>query len=158
MSNGTDERTALKDDIRSRLRTKLIGRRAWSFALNVTLFGAAIISVAVGFIVQHKAQILGFSNESLSTTLAFMAAVLSTMAATGRFEQKWRANRLTYESLEELQIDLLNSDADLVKARERLKTILRMHNEEIMGGVRHAWPGNGADTETITGTTRGDQK
>jgi hypothetical protein len=76
-----------------------------------------------------------------SYILAFCAAALSALAATGGFDRKWRANRLSRGRLDELRIDFMDSNADLRIIRERLKNIIRMHDQEVLGGGLQASPG-----------------
>jgi hypothetical protein len=142
MSNSANERAEVDSEIKYWRKRWRFGQKGWSFANHVALFGAAIISVAIGFIVQIKTPILEkLSNDTLSTILAFCAAALSALAATGGFDRKWRANRLSRGRLDELRIDFMDSNADLRIIRDRLKNIIRMHDQEVLGGVLQASPG-----------------
>ena len=158
MGNSADDREELKREIQYLLKRRRAGQKAWSFAHHVSLFGTAIISVAIGYIVQLKTPLFSVSNANLSTGLAFCAAVLATLAANGGFERKWRANRLSRGRLDELWIDFMDSDADLAKARERLINIVRMHDQEILGGAPQK-PRGGSSLRGGTGAggSPGDQ-
>ncbi len=146
MRNSADSRAQIRDQIGYWHRRWRRGQKAWSVAHHVSLSGAAIISVAIAFIIQINAQLLSsVSNENLSTVLAFFAAALSALAAAGRFQQKWRANRLSRSRLDELRIDFTDSNADLHNVRERLKGIIKEHDQEILGGDLKAVAG-GADS------------
>jgi hypothetical protein len=114
------------------------GSRAWSLAHHVTAFGAAIISVAVGFIIQRPESwtLAGLSRDSLSTVLALLAAVLATIAATGGFERKWHSNRLSRSKIDLLRLDLLDPTPDFQTIRSELKLIIAAHDRAIIGLLR----------------------
>lgn len=134
MADPSDYRANLNTEINSWLGRWRRGQKAWSAAHHITLFGAAILSLAVGFIVQMDAPLLRqLPNANLSTILAFVAAALSGVAAAGGFERKWLANRLSRGRLDDLRIDFMDPDVDLKDARAKLKDILRMHDQEILG-------------------------
>jgi hypothetical protein len=136
MGPDDNDRTKIESEINYWHRRWSRGQRAWSFVNYLALFGAAIISVAIGYIVQIKTPLLeNLSNENISTILAFCAAALSALAATGGFDRKWRAARLSRGRLDELRIDLMDSNADLRTIREHLKSIIIMHDQEVLGGV-----------------------
>jgi hypothetical protein len=143
MEYHANERAELKSEIKYWRKRWSLGQKTWSFANHLALFGATIISVAIGFIVQIKTPLFeNLSNESLLTILAFCAAALSALAAAGGFDRKWRANRLSRGRLDELRIDFMDSNVDLRSIRETLKDILRMHDQEVLGGVLQPSPSN----------------
>ena len=130
------------------------GQKAWSFAYHVSLFGAALLSLAAGFVVQLKSPVFSpAANETLATILAFLAAAFTGVSAVGGFAMKWRANRLSRGRIEDLRLDLKDPSADLRGARNRLKAIRRAHDLEILGGsstgleINHELPSgkDGAD-------------
>ena len=114
------------------------GSRAWSLAHHITAYGAAILSLAVGFIIQRPETwtLAGISRDSLSTWLALLAAVLATVAATGRFERKWHSNRLSRSNVDLLRLDLTDPKADFQKIRAELKLIIAAHDRAIIGLLR----------------------
>jgi hypothetical protein len=131
-----DERTALREEIAHWCRRWRGGQMAWSFAHHISLFGATVVSITTGFILQLDQDLFGhLSNKTVSTLLALGAAVLSGMAAVGGFERKWRANRLSRGRLDELRIDFMDERHDLGNARKRLKAMIRLHDQEILGGA-----------------------
>jgi hypothetical protein len=68
-----------------------------------------------------------------AATASSVAALLGTIAASGGFERKWRANRISRGRIEELQIDLTDDSADAKSVRERLKSIMAAEDEAIVG-------------------------
>lgn len=131
----TDERAALKVEIDRWLKRWRFGQVAWSFTHHLALFGATVLSVLVGFLVQLHEEQVPWSSDLLSTILSCAAALLTGVAAAGNFERKWRANRLSRGRLEALRIDFMDPNADVDGMRQRLKEALRVHDEEILGGV-----------------------
>ncbi len=144
MDSPSEERISLGKEVKYWLKRWRFGQSVWSLAHHVSLFGAATMSVAIGFIVQLKTPLLAGGDETLSTSLAFGAAVLSALAAAGGFERKWRANRLSRGRLDELRIDFMADGADLHRLRERLKSIIRMHDQEVLGGAIEPVPSAGS--------------
>jgi hypothetical protein len=114
------------------------GSRAWSLAHHITAYGAAILSVAVGFITQRPEAwtFLGVGKNDLSTGLALLAAVLATVAATGGFERKWHSNRLSRSKVDLLRLDLIDPKPDLQAIRVELKQIIMIHDRAVMGLLR----------------------
>lgn len=134
MQHTLEPHSQLTDQIDYWHRRWALGQRAWSLAHHGALFGASVLSVGVGFIVQLKSELLtALPNQSLSTFLAFLAAALSAVAGGGGFERKWRANRISRARLDGLRLDLSEPGADLGQMRKQLKEIIRLHDEEVLG-------------------------
>ena len=110
----------------------------WSFVHHGTLFGSAIASGAAAVIVQLETipVQIGLSQTDVATILAALAAGLATIAAVGRFEQKWQANRDTRVKLQELldKLDYPDTTPNLAEIRAQLDAILDRHNKAISGG------------------------
>jgi len=66
-------------------------------------------------------------------TVSAVAALLGTFAASGGFERKWRANRISRGKIEELRIDLTADSADAKAVRERFKAIIEAQGQAIAG-------------------------
>ena len=131
MSADREVLLAEADGLRTRCRR---GQVLWSAVHHGSRFGTVIASALAGMVVQIDAETLaGWRPETWTTMLAALAAVLGGLAAAGSFEQKWRANRASRSSLDQLRIDLLATDADAGAARDRLKEILATHDRWITG-------------------------
>jgi hypothetical protein len=134
----TTEADALRAELKKWRDGFQAGSKAWSLAHHVTAYGAAILSVAVGFIVQRPETwtLGGISRDSLSTCLALLAALLATIAATGGFERKWHSNRLSRSKVDLLELDLLDPSPDFRAIRAELKLIIASHDRAIIGLLR----------------------
>jgi uncharacterized membrane protein len=134
----TTEADALRAELKKWHDHFQAGSRAWSLAHHITAYGAAILSVAVGFIVQRPETwtLAGISRNSLSTWLALLAAVLATVAATGGFERKWHSNRLSRSKVDLLRLDLIEPTPDVQAIRAELKQIITTHDRAIIGLLR----------------------
>lgn len=105
-----------------------IGQKNWSFVYHITVFGSIICSVAAGALLQVKSvDLVGFSS-----VLTSMAAVLTSLAAAGGFERKWRSNRLSRSRVDCLLIDLEAENPDIPDLAKQLKDIILKHDQEIV--------------------------
>ena len=68
-----------------------------------------------------------------SKVSAAVTTVLSALAAQGRFQDKWRANRMARNQMEQLDADLMNPHADLASLTDRYKTALGTEDVAILG-------------------------
>jgi len=85
----------------------------WSFAYFGCTFGAAILSAMASVIL--KLDLLASRDalrKDLAAISAALAALLITLATMGRFEEKWRANRLAASAMENTAYDLAKPGAD----------------------------------------------
>jgi hypothetical protein len=139
-----DERADLEQQIEDWRKRWYRGQRAWSVAHHGALFGASVLSAAVGSIVQVGGEtIVGLPAKALSTLMAFVAASLAAIAGAGGFDRKWRANRLSRGTLDGLLIDLRNPHSNTSQIRSKLKETIRLHDEEILGAVERGVSGTG---------------
>jgi len=68
----------------------------------------------------------------LSSVLTSMAAVLTSLAAAGGFERKWRSNRLSRSRVDCLLIDIDAENPNLPDLIDQLKDIIIKHDQEIV--------------------------
>ena len=68
----------------------------------------------------------------LSSVLTSMAAVLTSLAAAGGFERKWRSNRLSRSRVDCLLIDIEAETPDIPDLAKQLKDIIIKHDQEIV--------------------------
>jgi hypothetical protein len=69
----------------------------------------------------------------LEASGAAVVTALSTLAALGRFEQKWRIARLSRSQLDQLLIDVERPDVDLNALRETLKGTISRQDAVVLG-------------------------
>jgi hypothetical protein len=106
----------------------------WSFIHHTFLFGAAVLSTSAAVFLQWKVATSDeLLQKNIASALAAGAALTGVIAASGAFERKWRACRLTRGRLMELEIDLTPQNADSTEMKERYKAIWRDHEQGIVG-------------------------
>lgn len=108
------------------------GCRWWSTAHHGSLFLAALLSVAAALLLKLESLQELQTRADIAAILAAVAGLLGTIAATGGFQRKWRANRLSRGRISQLQIDLTDAGADLTAIRAELKSILTAHDNSIV--------------------------
>ncbi len=104
------------------------GQRIWSVVHYATIFGAIIISVLAGIVLQ-----LFKDSTELATILTTLAAALSSLAAAGGFERKWRSNRISRGRIDNLLLDIETDNATIDELVLQLKEIISNHDIEILG-------------------------
>lgn len=103
--------------------------KLWSAVHHGFLFGAAILSAGAALLLQLNS--LGLSEvqkADIASILASAAALIGVISVSGGFAKKWRTNRITKGTLEQLQIDLMDPSCDLNEIREALKEMKRLHH------------------------------
>lgn len=95
-------------------------QRNWSAAHHSSIYGSIVCSVVAGGQLQSKGMEHGY------------VAVLSSAAAAGSFQRKWRSKRLSRSRVDGLQIDTEADDADLPKLTRQLKAIIAEHDLEVV--------------------------
>lgn len=105
------------------------GQKNWSVAHYSTVFGSIGCSVLAGALLQIKSAEL----TGTATVLTSIAAALSSMAAAGGFERKWRSNRLSRSRIDGLLIDLQGDAPNLGDLTNQLKDTIAKHDLEIVG-------------------------
>lgn len=108
------------------------GQVAWSFLYN----GALYMAPVGAFLTTLSASTGG--SKATSTFAGGVTTLLTAVAAQGRFQDKWRANRLARSGLEQLQVDLMEPNADLHAVREQFKQIVREEDRAILGPTAEA--------------------
>ena len=113
-----DERECLVRYVNEELRAEILWTKLWSAVHHGFAFGAAILSAAAALLLQLKS--LNFTEAGRADAAAALAAIASlvgVISVSGGFAKKWRANRITKGTLEQLQIDLMDPACDLGKIR-----------------------------------------
>jgi hypothetical protein len=127
------ERRALKLEVDRHRRWYDLGSRLWSTAHHGSLFLAAALSAAAALILKLDSLAEWSGRTDLAATVSALAALLGTLAASGGFQRKWRANRQGRGKLDQLLIDLSADGADATKARAELKEIIAHEDQAVLG-------------------------
>ena len=126
------DRDHVKDLIDERYQQYDNGTKAWSFAYNTCLMGAAALSAASAVIV----KVTFLTQQHATDTAAIcssLAALFSTLIAGGGFARKWRANRIARSKTSQLQIDVLNPAIQVDDLTKSLKQIIEEQDVGIVG-------------------------
>jgi hypothetical protein len=105
------------------------GQKNWSAVHYTTVFGSIILSVFAGAVLQFKSG----EAMAIATVLTSLAAALSSLAAAGGFERKWRSNRLSRSRIDGLLMDIEGDSPNLPELTKQLKDIIMKHDLEIVG-------------------------
>ena len=103
------------------------GQKLWSFAHHATLYASIICSVVATALLQIKNLDTGYAS-----VFASMAAALTSLAAAGGFERKWRSNRLSRSRVDCLLIDIEKDNPNINDLANQLKDIIEKHDQEII--------------------------
>ena len=104
------------------------GQKNWSAAHHTTIFGSIICSVIAGALLQVK----GLDLSGYSTVLTSIAAALTSLAAAGGFERKWKSNRHSRSRVDCLLIDIEADALNIPDLASQLKDIIAKHDDEIV--------------------------
>jgi hypothetical protein len=131
-----DERATLKAQIEEKYSWYDRGSRWWSTAHHSSLYLAAGLSGASALLLKLDSLKQWHYATDVAAVASAVAALLGTIAASGGFERKWRANRLSRGKVEELRIDLADDSADAKTMRDRLKAIIVAEDQAVVGSSR----------------------
>jgi hypothetical protein len=124
----------LRKYVASELRGEIIWTKLWSFGYHGSLFASSILSALAALTLQLKSLHWDTNARAdLAACLAALASILGIVSVSGRFAQKWRANRMTKATLEEIVIDLMDPACDPSKIRAELRDMKRIHHTAIVG-------------------------
>ena len=130
----TEELTKLKSMIDEYYTHYNKWSKRWSVIYQSSLYISAAASAIAALILKLDFMKGIQFQTDLSAILAGFAAILTTIAVSGRFDKKWRVNRASRSALKELKIDLSNNvNSDDI--RKRLKEIIRKQDEGISGPI-----------------------
>lgn len=109
------------------------GCMGWSVRYHLCLFGSVIASIFSA----SWLKLDFFKNTPYQSDYAVMwaitAAALAAVMGAGRFDEKWRANRLSRSLTEQLKLELLKPGANVTDIHTELKGIIKQHDEAIIG-------------------------
>lgn len=114
------------------------GSRLWSAMHHWSLGVAAILSALASIIIKMDWLKSNFpslysSREDIVAILAFLATLITTIAAAGGFGRKWQTNRVSRGRIDRLRIAISNPAADAKEIRDELQDIIKKHDEGIIG-------------------------
>lgn len=126
MSISQEERKRYSDLIKHKLRAENVYTKLWSLLHHGFVFAAATLSACSAAVLQIKTYtfIPDAHRTDIATLLALLATLLGSVAASGAFTAKWRANRAFKSALEQIDIMLRRDDCDLDKVVEVLQKAL----------------------------------
>ncbi|HTB66469.1 MAG TPA: hypothetical protein VK727_09585 [Steroidobacteraceae bacterium] len=134
--NTTDDTTPSRDTARAAIRKDYREFRSaakmWSGVYNTFQFGSAGISAAAALILKT-----GFINEAArndwGAILSAVAALGITLLTTGRFKDKWEANRIAAFAVRDLSYEVEKSNANVDDILSALQRIGLTRNNTIVG-------------------------
>jgi hypothetical protein len=103
------------------------GQRGWSVAHHTSTYGAIICSITAGGLLQLSPAPVGWA-----ALLTSCAAALSSIAAAGGFQRKWRSNRLSRSKVDGLLLDIEMDGASIPDLARQLKEIIGEHDREVV--------------------------
>jgi len=106
--------------------------RRWSAIYNGFQFGAAILSAIAALVLKIDAIKLDVRND-VGAGLAALSAVLIVILTTGRFKDKWQANRVAAFAVRDLSYEIAKKNADPDKILSSLQSIGLTRNNAIVG-------------------------
>jgi hypothetical protein len=130
----TSEREKLERYVADELKQENLWTKLWSLLHHGFVFSAAVLSALAALTLQLKS--IGWeaaTRADVAAGLAAIASLVGVISASGGFGDKWRANRLTKGTLEQLQIELMDPACDLSRIRTELKDMKRVHHLAILG-------------------------
>src|SRR5690242_5036235 len=93
-SSTVPQRDVVKNKIQADYTEFRTAARNWSGAYHFCQFGSAILSATAALVLKLETLgEIGIRND-LGASLAALAALLITILTTGRFKEKWEANRV----------------------------------------------------------------
>ncbi|GAB4087565.1 hypothetical protein [Hydrogenophaga soli] len=103
------------------------GQKGWSVAHYTATYGAILCSIAAGGLLQLSPTSVGWA-----ALLTSCAAALSSIAAAGGFQRKWRSNRLSRSQVDGLLLDIEADDANIPDLARQLKELIAEHDREVV--------------------------
>lgn len=117
-----NEREEIVRYVIAELRAENMWTKLWSALHHGFTFSAIILSAAAALILQlESVGMEDATRTDVAAVLAAAASLIGIISTSGGFARKWRANRITKGTLEQIQIELLNPECDLDQVRAGLK-------------------------------------
>jgi uncharacterized protein YjiS (DUF1127 family) len=121
------EGAKLRADIQRDYESENKWSKWWSLIHHLTAFGAVIFAGVATLSAKLELAFLSWSNQETTAALALMATLTSALAATGKFERKWRTSRRTRSHLRTLLTELDDPAVQGDDIRKKLAKIREEH-------------------------------
>lgn len=107
--------------------------RFWSGIYNTFQFGAAILSAVAALMLKLDSVVSLQARNNWGAALAATSAIFITLLTTGRFKEKWEANRVAAFAVRDLGYEIETTGADPDKILTDLRQIGLKRNNAIVG-------------------------
>lgn len=107
----------------------------WSLIHQTSLYASAILSASAAFVLQLNVLKDHYPNAriDISAALAFLAAIITTITASGNFQRRYRANRIAKSGILILLNKISNPNADIDAIDKDYERIIRERTDELLG-------------------------
>ena len=106
--------------------------RNWSGVYNTLQFGAAAMAAASALILKSEIICAAAKND-IGASLAAAATLAIAILTSGRFKEKWEANRLAAFAVRDLQYEMEKDKVDLDAILSCLQRVGIIRNSAILG-------------------------
>ncbi len=107
--------------------------RWWSGAYHGFQFGGAILSAIAAIVLKIESIGSLQIRNDLGAAFAAASALLITIMTTGRFKDKWEANRIAAFAVRDLGYEIEKQEADPTQILNDLQRISLIRNNTIVG-------------------------
>ena len=107
--------------------------RMWSFVFHGTQFGAVVLTALSALALKTGFFLDVTTRNDWGAAMAAAATLLLTLGTTGRFKDKWEANRIAAFAVRDLSYEVEKDDANLDEILSRLQRIGLTRNNVIVG-------------------------
>ena len=107
--------------------------KMWSGAYHCLQFGSAGLSAAAALVLKTDFVAEATARNDWGAALAAAAAFCITLLTTGRFKEKWEANRVAAFAVRDLNYDMKKTDPDTDLILGALQRIGLTRNNLIVG-------------------------
>ena len=107
----------------------------WSLIHQASLYASAVLSASAAFVLQLNVLKTNYPDAriDISATLAFLAAILTTITASGNFQRRYRANRIAKSGIKILLNKISNPNADIEAIDKDYERIIIERTDELVG-------------------------
>jgi hypothetical protein len=128
----TGEKEVVRTKIAEDYREFRSAAKLWSGVYNSFQFGSAGLSAAAALVLKTGFVAEGSRND-WGAVLAAAAALCITLLTTGRFKDKWEANRIAAFAVRDLNYEIEKANANVDDILTTLQRIGLTRNNAIVG-------------------------
>jgi hypothetical protein len=125
-----DDRQTLLDALEKKRRLYRNAQKGWSFLYHSAVFATPVVA----FLTTLSAA-TSFST-AISTTGAALITLLSTLAALGGFQTRWRNARESRSAVDRLILEAEAPNADLAKVRADFIDVIAKQDAAVLDAER----------------------